>query len=110
VDRRGFYLPPAERHWSLYGVPEQLEDEAAQECYWELRKFLGMALKANPNVLECLYTPLVDLATPLAQELLGMRAIFLSRLIYQTFNGYAMSQFKKRDPGGTPRGGSLLAA
>lgn len=24
VDRRGIYLPPAEMHWSLYGVPEQL--------------------------------------------------------------------------------------
>ncbi len=21
VDRRGIYLPPAELHWSLYGVP-----------------------------------------------------------------------------------------
>ena len=26
-------------------------------------------LKANPNILECLYTPLVEHATPLAQEL-----------------------------------------
>jgi hypothetical protein len=24
VDRRGIYLPPAELHWSLYGVPEHL--------------------------------------------------------------------------------------
>ncbi|MFB2877736.1 hypothetical protein [Floridanema aerugineum] len=24
VDRRGIYLPPADLHWSLYGVPEQL--------------------------------------------------------------------------------------
>jgi uncharacterized protein len=54
-----------------------------------------MALKANPNVLECLYTPLVESATPLAQELLGMRSVFLSRLVYQTYNGYVMSQFKK---------------
>src|SRR5262245_50729094 len=23
TDRRGVYLPPAELHWSLYGVPEQ---------------------------------------------------------------------------------------
>jgi predicted nucleotidyltransferase len=95
VDRRGIYLPPAERHWSLYGVPEQLENQETEECYWELRKFLVLALKANPNVLECLYTPLVETATPLAQELLDMRSIFLSRLVYQTYNGYVMSQFKK---------------
>src|SRR5690606_34266710 len=40
TDRRGINLPPAELEWSLYGVPEQLEREATQEAYWELRKFL----------------------------------------------------------------------
>lgn len=95
IDRRGFYLPPADLHWSLYGVPEQLECYETQEGYWEIQKFLVLALKANPNVLECLYSPLVEKATPLAEELLGMRDIFLSRLVYQTYNGYVMSQFKK---------------
>lgn len=95
VDRRGIYLPPAERHWSLFGVPEQLENEATQEVYWELQKFLTLALKANPNVLECLYTPIVEHATPLADELLTMRESFLSKLIYQTYNGYVLSQFRK---------------
>ena len=95
TDRRGCYLPPAELHWSLRGVPEQLEDAASQECYWELEKFLDLALQANPNVLECLYTPLVEQATPLARELLDMRGCFLSKLTYQTFNGYVLSQFRK---------------
>ena len=54
-----------------------------------------LALKANPNVLECLFTPLVEKATPLAEELLAMKSIFLSRMVYQTYNGYVMSQFKK---------------
>ena len=95
VDRRGIYLPTADLHWSLYGVPEQLENHETQEAYWELQKFLVLALKANPNVLECLYTPLVEKATPLAEELLAMKSIFLSRMVYQTYNGYVMSQFKK---------------
>jgi hypothetical protein len=95
VDRRGIYLPTADLQWSLYGVPEQLENHETQEAYWELQKFLVLALKANPNVLECLYTPLVEKATPLAEELLGMKSIFLSRIVYQTYNGYVMSQFKK---------------
>ena len=95
TDRRGVYLPPAELHWSLYGVPEQLEDDETQECYWEIRKFIDLALKANPNVLECLYSPLIEHATPLARELLDMRAGFLSKLVYQTYNGYVLSQFKK---------------
>ena len=95
TDRRGIFLPPADLHWSLFGVPEQLENEETQEAYWELRKFIVLALKANPNALECLYTPLVETKTPLAGELLELRSIFLSRLVYQTYNGYVMSQFKK---------------
>ena len=95
IDYRGIYLPTAESHWSLYGVPEQIELHATQEHYWELQRFLVLALKANPNVLECLYTPLVEKSTPLADELLQLRSIFLSRLVYQTYNGYVLSQFKK---------------
>lgn len=95
TDRRGFYLPPADMHWSLYGVPEQLENEETQEAYWELQKFIVLALKANPNVLECLYSPIVEFASPLAQELLAMRESFLSKLVFQTYSGYVASQFKK---------------
>ena len=95
VDRRGVYLPPAEMQWSLYGVPEQLENVETDECYWELQKFLTLALKANPNVLEVLHSPLVAHVTPLGQDLLDMRETFLSKLVYQTYNGYVMSQFKK---------------
>jgi len=79
TDRRGIYLAPAELQWSLFGAPEQFEDNTTQSCYWELQKFIIMALKANPNILECLYSPMVEKVTPLGEE----------------FNGYAMSQFKK---------------
>jgi predicted nucleotidyltransferase len=95
TDLRGVYLPPAELHWSLYGVPGQLENPAAEECYWELQKFLGLALKANPNILECLYTPLVLHVAPVMEELLAQRHRLLSRMVYQTFNGYVLSQFKR---------------
>lgn len=95
TDLRGIYLPPANLHWSLQGVPEQLENKETEECYWELQKFLTLALKANPNILECLNTPIVLSASFLTQELLSIRQIFLSKLVYQTYNGYVFSQFKK---------------
>jgi len=95
TDRRGIYLAPASMHWSVYGVPEQLENDAAQECYWELEKFIKLALKANPNVLEALYSPMAEHVEGIATELREQRSLFLSRLVYQTFNGYAMSQFRK---------------
>ncbi len=97
IDRRGFFLPSADAHWSLSGVPEQIECHETQEAYWELQKFIVLALKANPNVLECLYSPLVEKITPLAQELIDSREMFLSKLVFQTYNGYVASQFKKME-------------
>lgn len=95
TDYRGCFLTPASLHWSLFGLPEQLERDDTQETYWELQKFVTLALKANPNVLEVLYSPLVEYATPYARKLLDYRSIFLSKLIYQTYSGYVASQFKK---------------
>ncbi|CAN5275767.1 nucleotidyltransferase domain-containing protein [soil metagenome] len=95
TDYRGIFLPTAAQHWGLAGVPGQIENHSTQEHYWELERFLVLALKANPNLLECLSSPLVVKATPLAEELLTMRSCFLSKLVYQTFNGYVQSQFRK---------------
>lgn len=95
TDRRGIYLAPASLHWSLFGLPEQIERDDTQETYWELQKFITLALKANPNVLEVFYSPIVEHASPFAQKLIEHRSIFLSKLIYQTYSGYVASQFKK---------------
>jgi hypothetical protein len=94
TDRRGFYLPPADAQWSLAGVPEQLET-GEEEVYWEIEKFIRLALKANPNVLECLYSPLIETCSPLGRELVDKRTIFLSRYVHRTYNAYVLSQFKK---------------
>ena len=95
TDRRGIYLAPTARVLSVQDVEEQHVDDAAQTCYWELKKFLLLALKANPTVLEVLFSPLVERVEKPAEELLAMRDVFLSKLAYATFNGYAISQFEK---------------
>ncbi len=95
IDRRGCYLPSADQHWSLFGVPDQIEDDGSQEVFWELQKFLQLGLKANPGVLECLWSPIVEHASPLGEELRAMRRAFLSKLVFQTFSGYVTSQFRK---------------
>ncbi len=105
TDRRGIYLAPIDLVLSLGKPPEQLENPEADFCYWELEKFLNLALKANPNILECLYTPLVEFKTDLAETLLARREMFLSKLVYQTYNGYVISQFKKLEADLRNRGG-----
>jgi predicted nucleotidyltransferase len=100
-DIRGIYLPPARLQWSLRKLPEQLEfaDAERDEVYWELEKFLRLALKANPNVLETLWTPLVIDADETACELRAMRSVFLSKHLYKTYSGYVLSQFRRMENG-----------
>ena len=94
---RGIYLPPARLHWSLRRLPEQLEfqDGKQDEVYWELEKFVRLALKANPNVLETLWTPMVLQADQTAEELRESRQAFLSKHVYKTYSGYVLSQFRR---------------
>ena len=96
-DHRGIFLPPARCHWSLKKIPEQIESNAGQddEVYWELEKFLKLALKANPNILETLWTPVVLESTPIADRLREIRQAFLSKHLYKTYSGYVLSQFRR---------------
>ncbi len=95
-DRRGVYLPPADWHWALTKPPEQIESNAigVEEVVWEFEKFLCLALQANPNILEVLWSPRVIEADETGRELLRLRSAFLSRHLYRTYSGYVMSQFR----------------
>ena len=97
VDVRGVYLPPADLHWSLDGVPEQIEDPDADRVYWEYEKFVRLALKSNPNILEVLWTPLVNRMAAEGEQLREERRIFVSKQAYQTYGAYASSQFAKME-------------
>ena len=96
-DIRGIFLPPADRHWSLYKIPEQIEinTDVDDEVYWELEKFFKLALKANPNILETLWTPIVIDSTPIGEKIRTNRSAFLSNHLYKTYSGYVLSQFRR---------------
>lgn len=94
TDWRGFFVPPANVHWGLAGIPEQYELSETQEHYWEVQKFLTLLLRANPSALECLYSDLVEHASPLALELRAMRHTLLTSRIYQSHNSYVLAQFR----------------
>lgn len=95
-DRRGVFLPPAEWHWSLTKPPEQVEhfSPGVEEVDWEIEKFLRLALQANPNILETLWSPAVLFADETGDELRRVRSCFLSRHLYRTYSGYVLSQFR----------------
>ncbi|MFF4104916.1 DNA polymerase beta superfamily protein [Streptomyces sp. NPDC001903] len=95
TDRRGVYLAPTPLFWRFEKPPTHVEGPREEEFSWELERFCELALRANPNILECLHSPLVERLTPPGEELLSLREAFLSRRAHTTFTRYAMSQHVK---------------
>src|SRR3954469_3918571 len=95
-DRRGVFLPPADWHWSLTKPPEQVEffADGVEEVDWEVEKFVRLALQANPNILETLWSPAVLFADETGEGMRRLRGAFLSRHLYKTYSGYVLSQFR----------------
>lgn len=83
-DVRGFFIPPAAVHWSLRGAPSRLTDPDGGERHLELAGFLKAAADADPEALECLFTPLVEHRTPIADALQAVRGAFLSQRVLDT--------------------------
>lgn len=71
--------------------------DAVDRKFFELRKFVRLALENNPNVLEQLFVNFDDLVygTTLGRTLLNVRQLFPHRGLRQKFVGYALSQRHK---------------
>ncbi|MER6256452.1 nucleotidyltransferase domain-containing protein [Streptomyces sp. NPDC001584] len=92
TDLRGVYLAPTPLFWRFEKPPTHVEGPRDEEFSWELERFCELALRANPNILECLHSPLVEEVTPVGEELLSLRGAFLSRRAHTSFSRYAASQ------------------
>ncbi|MCX4991934.1 nucleotidyltransferase domain-containing protein [Streptomyces sp. NBC_00638] len=97
TDRRGVFLAPSPLFWRFEKPPTHVEGPAEEQFSWELERFCALALRANPNILECLHSPLVEYVDDTGRELLALRQAFLSRRAHETFARYALGQHKKLD-------------
>ncbi|BCK72178.1 nucleotidyltransferase [Streptomyces libani subsp. rufus] len=95
TDRRGVFLAPTPLFWGFEKPPTHVEGPREEEFSWELERFCQLALRANPTVLECLHSPLVERIDATGRELLTLREAFLSRQVHRTFAGYAGGQLKQ---------------
>jgi uncharacterized protein len=95
TDRRGVFLAPTPLFWRFEKPPTHVEGPAEEQFSWELERFCELALRANPNILECLHSPLVEYADDTGRELLALRGAFLSRRAHETFTRYAYGQRRK---------------
>ncbi|ANW20892.1 nucleotidyltransferase domain-containing protein [Streptomyces clavuligerus] len=107
IDRRGVFLAPTALYWRFEKPPRHVEGPAEEQFSWELERFCELALRANPNILECLHSPLVERIDATGRELRELRGAFLSRQVHETFTGYALGQRRRLEgqlrEGGVPR-------
>lgn len=97
-DLMGVFIAPME-HYLGFGrddVHEKFINEWDSVSY-EVRKFIQLLLKCNPNVLSLLW---VDEGHIIYQHEMGRllrenRNLFVSKQAYHSFNGYAYAQFKR---------------
>ena len=78
---------------------EQVVNEATDTTIYSFRKIVSLLSSCNPNTIELLglkpehYLYL----SPVGQELLDNRKLFLSKRAVQSFGGYAFSQLRRLD-------------
>ena len=102
LDIRGICIEPIDHMIGFLHNFEQQErlvarGEPRDEVIYSLRKFAKLAADCNPNVIEVLFVEKEDILvpTPLGQELIEARNVFLSKKARFTFSGYAFSQLKR---------------
>ena len=94
TDLKGVFLVPKSIYYGL-SFTDQVNNATNDEVYYELKRFVDLLVKNNPNILELLGTPedCIRLKHPIMDVL--KPELFLSRLCQQTFAGYAQAQIKK---------------
>ena len=97
-DTRGVCIPPVEYLLGLQTF-EQHEDETQNHTVFALAKFVRLALDANPNIIETLYTDPqhVLCINRHGERLVAARSLFLSRRVGERFSGYAIDQLQRME-------------
>ncbi|MEV6241533.1 nucleotidyltransferase domain-containing protein [Lentzea sp. NPDC051838] len=85
VDRRGVFVAPAEAFWRLDKPETSIEGPEPERLSWEVEHFCRLALKSNPTVLETLVSPLIEITTPLGEELRALLPAFLSQYAVRAY-------------------------
>lgn len=94
IDIRGVMHTPAKTLLG-FGNTEQYVDKNTDTTIYTFNKFVQLAAKCNPNVIELLGCNEYTQVSTLGQELLDNKEMFLSQQAFASFNGYAMSQLRR---------------
>lgn len=94
TDIKGVFVLPKDMFYGLEYIA-QVNNDTNDIVYYELKRFIELLSKSNPNILEMLHVPeqcvlqkhpIMDLLQP---------EMFLSKQCEQSFANYAFTQIKK---------------
>jgi len=97
IDERGVFIPSEKYFYGFLEKTEQFEDKKNDITYFEIRKFMKLAMENNPNIVELLYIPKDKWLQNTVDwlEIYKNRDLFISKKCKYTFSGYAHSQFNR---------------
>lgn len=102
TDIKGIYVAPTEQVLGLYNVKETIDHTDPDWTYHEVEKFIHLAMKGNPTILELLFLDGYTVLSKAGKMLVDNRHLFLSQIVYKSYGGYALSQARKLNArGGT---------
>ena len=93
LDIKGIYVDPKNAFLTLDDIPLQINDDKNDIVYYSVRRFLQLALDANPNIIELMFMPedCVRLCTEAAKSSNQSKEDFLLRMEKNGF-GYLIHQ------------------
>lgn len=102
IDQMGIFVAPTEKILSLSNIKETYVHNDPDWAYHEVGKFIHLAMKGNPTILELLFADGYLTLTKMGKMLVDNRHHFLSNVIFKSYGGYAYSQVRKLNArGGT---------
>jgi uncharacterized protein len=103
VDRLGVFAAPTVAFHGLHAPAETQTTSKPDNTLHEAAKYCRLALGANPTVTELMWLPddLYEVRTELGENLIGIRAAFLSaKRVRDAYLGYATQQFRRLETRG----------
>ena len=109
-DYKGIFIAPKDYYIGMLDIEQKdsgwdevgngnftILDNNKDTVTYELKKYLKLASKCNPNILELLFEDekYYEYVNPLGRMLIDARELFLSKKVRYTYSGYAHAQIRR---------------
>lgn len=109
TDMRGFFMDDLNDMLGIFEGKVQYEDKITDTVVYSFRKFVKLVADCNPNVIELLGTRPSEYVytTPVFENVVANKNLFLSKRVFYSFAGYATSQLRRLENGLSFREGKV---